>query len=55
MKRVITLLSGIENIVTVTHCITRLLFVFQLPPVLILRALKQLLMIKGSFITAGYF
>ncbi len=55
IERLITLLGGIENIVTITHCITRLRFVLQDPTRADTKSIETLPMVKGCFITAGQF
>ncbi|MFT8210759.1 MAG: PTS trehalose transporter subunit IIBC [Symbiopectobacterium sp.] len=53
IERLITLLGGIDNIVTLTHCITRLRFVLQDPARADAKGIETLPMVKGCFITAG--
>ncbi|MCW2475915.1 MULTISPECIES: PTS trehalose transporter subunit IIBC [unclassified Symbiopectobacterium] len=55
IERLITLLGGSENIVTLTHCITRLRFVLQDPARADAKGIEMLPMVKGCFITAGQF
>ncbi|MBG6241945.1 MAG: PTS trehalose transporter subunit IIBC [Candidatus Symbiopectobacterium sp. Dall1.0] len=54
-ERLINLLGGADNVVTLTHCITRLRFVLQDPALADAKGIETLPMVKGCFITAGQF
>lgn len=55
IERLIKLLGGADNVVTLTHCITRLRFVLQDPALADAKGIETLPMVKGCFITAGQF
>lgn len=55
IERLIKLLGGADNFVTLTHCITRLRFVLQDPALADAKGIETLPMVKGCFITAGQF
>ncbi len=55
IERLITLLGGANNIVTLTHCVTRLRLVLQDPALADAKGIEMLPMVKGCFIITGQF
>lgn len=55
IDRLIVLVGGYGNIVTVSHCITRLRFVLNDPNKAKPKEIEELPMVKGCFTNAGQF
>ncbi|WP_392566950.1 PTS trehalose transporter subunit IIBC [Utexia brackfieldae] len=55
LSQLIQLIGGRENIVNVTHCLTRLRFVLNHPEQADIEAIKALPPVKGCFVQAGQF
>lgn len=55
VARLIELVGGDENIVSVTHCLTRLRFVLNEPSKADIKQLEAMSLVKGCFTNAGQF
>lgn len=54
-KELLTLVGGRENIVAVSHCITRMRFVLSDPAKADVKKIEKLSVVKGTFTQAGQF